>query len=387
MKNQKKPRKHRLKNPIVCWDNIKPPEEMVQVFKFGPMFAPKPSKISAHTIIPNIERLLVPIKAQHKDFFRWNTALSKRIKQTDNKDNEFWTNVSKSKEWLQTNKITLTRADKSRNVVLMKKHTYTKLLEEYISSTECRTIDEGYLDKLQNRVSRFTNSALAKHLHLRNATMQSPEIPRLFGYAKTHKPGTQIRPIVDKSRSPTLPIEKGLHELLKGHLKDYNYAVSNTRELITKLQNIALKDQEFITVLDFEAMYPSIKLEPCFCALRDFLFQASPPGYHKQVLELAHLMCYTSFFTFNQRIYLQERGVPMGSPLSGDLCELIVRKLDNQVLQSFNAEIVLYTRYVDDILIIWKSKPDLNTVLQITTGSLGTSNTNRQANQVDKQVV
>ncbi|XP_023213141.1 uncharacterized protein LOC111615936 [Centruroides sculpturatus] len=116
-------------------------------------------------------------------------------------------------------------------------------------------------------------------------------------------------------------------------------------------------------------MYPSIKLEPCFCALRDFLFQASPPGYHKQVLELAHLMCYTSFFTFNQRIYLQERGVPMGSPLSGDLCELIVRKLDNQVLQSFNAEIVLYTRYVDDILIIWKSKPDLNTVLQIVNNN------------------
>ncbi|XP_023244174.1 probable acyl-CoA dehydrogenase 6 [Centruroides sculpturatus] len=101
MKNQKKPHKNRLMNPIVCWDNIEPPEEMVQVFKLGFMFAPKPSKISAHTIIPNIERLLVPIKTQHKDFFRWNTALSKRVKQTDNKDSEFWTNLGISRNKIE----------------------------------------------------------------------------------------------------------------------------------------------------------------------------------------------------------------------------------------------------------------------------------------------
>ncbi|XP_023220192.1 carboxypeptidase D-like [Centruroides sculpturatus] len=222
---------------------------------------------------------------------------------------------------------------------------------------ECRSTSDSALD-ISNKFSKEYDQMFA-----------SVEI--LKGYLDAYQ-YTSLLSIESNGlsiQSPTLPIEKGLHELLKGHLKDYNYAVSNTRELITKLQNIALKDQEFITVLDFEAMYPSIKLEPCFCALRDFLFQASPPGYHKQVLELAHLMCYTSFFTFNQRIYLQERGVPMGSPLSGDLCELIVRKLDNQVLQSFNAEIVLYMHYVDDILIIWKSKLDLNTVLQIVNNN------------------
>ncbi|XP_067131707.1 uncharacterized protein [Centruroides vittatus] len=366
MKNQKKQRKNKLECPLICWDNIKPPEELVQAFRFGPMFAPKPPKISAYTIVPNIEKLLLPVTAQHKEFFRWNTALSRRIKEVDDRDRVFWTSVDKSKKWLQANDITLTRADKSRNVVLMKKHTYVQLLEEYIRSTECQNIAESFLDKLQNRVVRFTCSPLAKHLRLGNATMRSPEVPRLFGYAKAHKPGKQIRPIVDKSRSPTLPLERGLHELLRAYLKEYSYTVSNAGELVSKLQGIALTGQEFITVLDYEAMYPSIKLEPCFCALRDFLFQAVLPGpkHHKQILELAHLVCYNSFFTFNQRIYLQRRGVPMGSPLSGDLCELVVRKLDSEVLQTFNAGIVLYTRYVDDILIIWRSEPDVGKLLQ-----------------------
>ncbi|XP_067134137.1 uncharacterized protein [Centruroides vittatus] len=50
----------------------------------------------------------------------------------------------------------------------------------------------------------------------------------------------------------------------------------------------------------------------------------------------------------------------MGSPISGDLCELVIRRLEQQIIPSFLTNILLYRRYVDDILIIWKAEPDIN---------------------------
>ncbi|XP_023239320.1 uncharacterized protein LOC111637945 [Centruroides sculpturatus] len=49
----------------------------------------------------------------------------------------------------------------------------------------------------------------------------------------------------------------------------------------------------------------------------------------------------------------------MGSPISGTLCELVVRRLEQQILPDFNDDIILYARYVDDVFIVWKKKPDL----------------------------
>ncbi|XP_067125511.1 uncharacterized protein [Centruroides vittatus] len=82
--------------------------------------------------------------------------------------------------------------------------------------------------------------------------------------------------------------------------------------------------------------------------------------HRKLVLELAHVLCYTSFFRFDDKTYLQKRGVLMGSQLSGDLCELVIRKLEQRIIPLFNSDIHIYRRYVDDIFILWKTKPNIN---------------------------
>ncbi|XP_067130494.1 uncharacterized protein [Centruroides vittatus] len=127
------------------------------------------------------------------------------------------------------------------------------------------------------------------------------------------------------------------------------------------MNEIMLKDREHMTVMDFKALYPSIKLPPCFCALRDFLFNniVNSFKYKRQILELADLICHSSFFEFQGKTYMQGRGVPMGSPISAMLCELVLRNLECNILPSFQEDIVFYTRYVDDIFIIWHN--DRNT--------------------------
>ncbi|XP_067119136.1 uncharacterized protein [Centruroides vittatus] len=49
----------------------------------------------------------------------------------------------------------------------------------------------------------------------------------------------------------------------------------------------------------------------------------------------------------------------MGSPLSGDLCELVLRKLEETIIPQYSANIVLYKRYVDDVFIVWKKNTNI----------------------------
>ncbi|XP_023220476.1 uncharacterized protein LOC111622349 [Centruroides sculpturatus] len=49
----------------------------------------------------------------------------------------------------------------------------------------------------------------------------------------------------------------------------------------------------------------------------------------------------------------------MGSPVSGLLCEMVIRSLENSVLQKYEDKMIMYARYVDDVLIIWNDKPDI----------------------------
>ncbi|XP_023220479.1 uncharacterized protein LOC111622351 [Centruroides sculpturatus] len=94
--------------------------------------------------------------------------------------------------------------------------------------------------------------------------------------------------------------------------------------------------------------------------IRDFLFpKVGDTTMHREVLELAHLICYNSVFQFNGIMYKQRKGIPMESPVSGNLCEMVVRQLENNILPRFLPNMLLYKRYTDDIIILWKSKLNL----------------------------
>ncbi|XP_067119361.1 uncharacterized protein [Centruroides vittatus] len=127
--------------------------------------------------------------------------------------------------------------------------------------------------------------------------------------------------------------------------------------VVKELQSIALKDEEVGTVLDYESLYPSIKIESCVEALMEFLFRDNPTltQHRDEVIEMANLVCCESFFGYEEQVYKQKRGVPMGSPISGLLCELVVSKVEEKVLRGFERDIVFYKRYVDDVFIIWRN--------------------------------
>ncbi|XP_023216115.1 uncharacterized protein LOC111618776 [Centruroides sculpturatus] len=166
-----------------------------------------------------------------------------------------------------------------------------------------------------------------------------------------------MRPVVERCRGPTFILEKRLHKFLTSHLENNIHVAHDPREVVNEIQDLVLMEDEIGTVMDYESLYPSIKIESCRVALLDFMLSKSPnlAGYNNDLIELANLICYQSFFAFNGRRYRQRRGVPMGSPMSGLLCELVLRRLEKSALSVFLNAIVYFKRYVDDVLVIWKN--------------------------------
>ncbi|XP_023231504.1 uncharacterized protein LOC111631492 [Centruroides sculpturatus] len=203
--------------------------------------------------------------------------------------------------------------------------------------------------------------ALFMHIYLILSinVMDAPDTSKLFAFAKTHKQGQKLRPVVDKAKSPTCKLEEALHHIISPQLQGHRYTISGSNELIEILKRT--EQPAYISIMDFRSLYPSIELSPCFCAIRDFLSQyVNDERLHQQILELAHLVCYNSVFQFNGITYNQGRGVPMGSAVSGDLCELVIQQLEEKIIPNFFNSIILYKRYVNDIIILWRNDHDIN---------------------------
>lgn len=99
-------------------------------------------------------------------------------------------------------------------------------------------------------------------------------------------------------------------------------------------------------------LYPSLKLEPVCLNFYRFLLENIPQAstFSNLLCEIMHLICHESYFSFQGKLYKQNVGVLIGSPMAGPLAEITLR----QRLPFFQPSIKLYLHYVDDILVVWK---------------------------------
>ncbi|XP_067133684.1 uncharacterized protein [Centruroides vittatus] len=315
----------------------------------GPNFVPE-NAASWETSIQEIERGLVGLDPIEKDYLRWKTIIINPEKWrrggTEDKD------IRYTKRWLKVNNLVATRADKSKQIVIMKRQTYNKALEEYLEETECVRTKDKVVENIDRRLKKLEGSKLSTILpFIKKCCNPRPGVPRLFAFAKTHKEGKRIRPIVEKFKAPTYFLEKRLHGYLSSLLEGNILIAKDPTVVVKELQDITLMDEEVGTILDYESMYPSVKIESCLEALMESLFKVNPELLHHRddVLEP----------------YLQtEKGSSYGKPYVGLLSELVVKKIEEKVLHSFRNNIVYYKRYVDDVLIVWRSNRGISTFIE-----------------------
>ena len=71
-----------------------------------------------------------------------------------------------------------------------------------------------------------------------------------------------------------------------------------------------------------------------------------------EVISLLKLCTDAAYFKFQDQIYRQKHGTPMGSPVSVVLAEMMMQKIEDQIENHSFFTPKLWRRYVDDIICI-----------------------------------
>lgn len=181
------------------------------------------------------------------------------------------------------------------------------------------------------------------------------DLPYIRGQPKLHKNNHPMR-IVTCSRNT---ITSGLSQLIFKYIRQLRdtirNTVSNTTKFVEDIVQVNLNDDERYVSLDIDDLFINMPVTRAVDIIinridysEKFIESTLTKTDLKQLLLLA---MNNSYFPFNNKIYKQKRGLPMGNPLSPLLADLFMHDYRTKHISSVCQPRSLW-RYVDDILMI-----------------------------------
>ncbi|XP_023239241.1 uncharacterized protein LOC111637881 isoform X1 [Centruroides sculpturatus] len=186
----------------------------------------------------------------------------------------------------------------------------------------------------------FTSNEFKKIVNFNNV-----RIPQLNIRLKTHKIGQIFRPLVDFKYSVLYNLEYYIKNYLQC-IPDSKYTIKNADQLISRLMQGQSKDTYRFLSLDIKSMYPSINWN----FIMESLSKYDLPCY---ILEFIQFTFKNNYFKISTEYYRQRDGIAMGSVIGPKLADICMASIDEKIFQYQG--IVFYTRYVDDILVLYDS--------------------------------
>ena len=108
-----------------------------------------------------------------------------------------------------------------------------------------------------------------------------------------------------------------------------------------------------IVSLDIASMYSNIPIELALGSVlrRWNVIEKNTFIPFQEFKRAISVILNSTFFKFNEEFYEQIFGLPMGSPLSSILADLVIQDLEYNIFNTLTIHIPVYYRYVDDILL------------------------------------
>ena len=181
--------------------------------------------------------------------------------------------------------------------------------------------------------------------------------PRLYGLPKIHKKDIPMRPIVSFINSPLYNLSKFLCKLLSPLVGNTEFTVKNSYEFVQFLNSIVLKKNECMVSFDVVSLFTNIPVELAKKVTFDLLNEddtlCNRTDLTMDDIEIALNFCLSNtYFTFEGKYYQQIFGVPMGSPISVVIANLVMEYVEQKAISSFSSSPKLWKRFVDDTFVI-----------------------------------
>jgi hypothetical protein len=185
-------------------------EEELKFLNKGLNFIPKPNKPPTLDIVAEIETAIKRLPISEKEFIRHECT--KVIKAEKHKKKKADQGQTKVLEKLKTKDVFYIKADKSNSIVAVDVADYYERMDTLIAEGPYEEINFNPLNKMTNAVRTTLSNIKSKYdtSFETNFKVSNPQVPKLYGSPKTHKPGKKMRPITSNNNASTEKVAKWL---------------------------------------------------------------------------------------------------------------------------------------------------------------------------------
>lgn len=267
--------------------------------------------------------------------------------------------IRSSRRFLKENpNLVITRADKGNKTIIMEAEEYhTKMMELLNDEETYRKLRSDPSNKVQKEINTTVDRWLEqdyieKSTH-RRIKSSSSNPPRIYGLPKTHKQGRPLRPVVSTIGSATYSMAQFLSNILGNIVGKTEYHVKNSFEFAEEITGMQIPEEHVLFSLDVKSLYTNVPVEYAVQCIEE---RWSEVEQHTKIdkesfVAAVKLVLDSTYFTYRSNSYTQTFGVPMGSPLSPVVANLVMERLEQECMNRVKEqriEMVVCRRYVDD---------------------------------------
>ncbi|CAG2193652.1 unnamed protein product [Mytilus edulis] len=263
------------------------------------------------------------------------------------------------------NNIIIKKADKNSSTVVLDKNLYIKQTLNFLNNSICyEQIHEFNTNKISETIQK-----MIKQLHKKEyidditykylANNANIRVGRLYMLPKIHKinhedrekiktnkdflknidiPG---RPIVSLCNSPIEKIGQFIDHFLKPVVSQLWTYTQDTTSFINKIEQIRAPDDIIMCTFDITSMYNSLTHDEILQAVDRAWYKICrnkheiPLPPKKDFLRILQFILCNNEFEFNNLIFRQTCGIPMGAPMSPSLADLRMFEIITNILDIF----------------------------------------------------
>ena len=304
------------------------------------------------------------------------TAL-KCAKETKNLPSE---ELQALKELRTDDSIVIVPADKGRKTVIIDKDKYKEKVENHLSDANTYKylelneqirmetdddkklkIMEKPIKSLQTKMNKKLKDIekekkLSRSQYL-NLYSSSLHIPRLYGTIKLHKDQQPIRPIVSFCGSPTENLSKFLTSIVNPVTDIAPQKMKNSFQTKEILEELVVPEDCLMVSYDVKSLFTCIPQDLAIQSLHQILtnndqWKSKTSLELDDLIQLSKLCLESTIFSWNNSLYQQIKGTPMGSSISVVLAECTMQCIEELIFQNTSVGIKKWIRYVDDIFAV-----------------------------------
>jgi hypothetical protein len=256
--------------------------------------------------------------------------------------------------------------DKNLGLALIDRDEYDRLCQQHltdattyrlISNTPNITIDENTKALLRqlNIAARRLRPDIVKLTEFLDQHQTHFRIPKFHCLLKIHKTPVAGRPIAGAHSWITTEISKFLSFLLRPKVERMKAVVlRDTQQLIAELEHKPISDNSLFFTMDIVALYPNMDHAKTLAAVAALRFEN--PNERNWCLNATEAILKCSLVEYNQKIFIQTRGMPMGTNAAVELANIYVATVIelNPRFREHNGRLTHYKRFIDDVFGIWR---------------------------------